>query len=303
MDSTKSFNRREFLRAGLMGSVSLSLAGEISRCTAQNSTADSDMKLGLVTYLWGQDWNLPSLLKNCQATGFSGVELRTQHAHSVEPSLSSNHRIEVKKRFVDSGITCVGYGSNQEYHSSDPKELRRQIEGTFELIKLCHDIGATGVKVKPNDLPDKVAPEKTIAQIGASLNEIGKFAQDYGQEIRVEVHGRLTQLPQNMKAIFDHVSGPNVKICWNCNAEDLVEPGLVYNFNLLKEKFGSTVHVRELNDESYPYEQLFTLLAGMNYCGWILLEARTEPEDRVAAMREQKLIFEQLIHNAQGTKG
>jgi hypothetical protein len=303
MDTKKSFNRREFLHAGLVGGVSLSLAGAISRCSAQNSAAGSGMKLGLVTYQWGRDWNLETLLKNCRTTGYAGIELRTQHAHGVEPSLSPALRLEVKNKFANSGITCIGYGSNQEYHSPDPEELRRQIEGTFDLIKLCHDIGASGVKVKPNDLPDNVAPEKTIAQIGASFNEIGKFAQDYGQEIRVEVHGRLTQLPQNMKAIFDHVSEPNVRICWNCNAEDLTAHGLVYNFNLLKYKFGATVHVREFNDESYPYQQLFNLLTGMNYSGWILIEARTEPSDRVAAMIEQKQLFKLLLHNAQVEKG
>ena len=43
------------------------------------------MQLGLVTYMWGADWDLPTLIKNCQLTGFRGVELRTAHKHGVEP--------------------------------------------------------------------------------------------------------------------------------------------------------------------------------------------------------------------------
>ncbi|MDZ7315623.1 MAG: sugar phosphate isomerase/epimerase [candidate division KSB1 bacterium] len=253
------------------------------------------MRFGLVTYQWGRDWDLPTLLKSCAATGYEGVELRTRHAHGVEPSLTREQRSAVKRLFRESGIVCVGYGSNQEYHSPDPQELRRQIEGTFELIKLCHDIGASGVKVKPNDLPDGVPAEKTIAQIAASLNEIGRFAHDYGQEIRVEVHGRLTQLPQTMKAIFDQVTENNVRICWNCNPEDLVEPGFEYNFNLLRPWFGSTLHVRELDDADYPYRQLFDLLKATDYCGWVLLEARSEPQDRLEAMRLQKQLFMRLM--------
>jgi sugar phosphate isomerase/epimerase len=253
------------------------------------------MKFGLVTYLWGRDWDLPTLIANCEKAGYEGVELRTEHAHKVEANLNKAQRAEVKKQFADSKVKCLGYGANFEYHSPDPKVLRENIEKTKEYIILCHDIGATGIKVKPNDLPAEVSKEKTIAQIGTSLNEIGKFARDYDQLVRVEVHGNLTQEIPNMKAIFDHVTEPNVKICWNCNDQDLLPPGLEGNFNMLKKWFGDTVHVRELNEGNYPYKELFRLFKGIKYNGWILLEARTEPADRVAAMKEQLEIFKTMI--------
>ncbi|MFT4018400.1 MAG: hypothetical protein QM668_15655 [Agriterribacter sp.] len=113
--------------------------------------------------------------------------------------------------------------------------------------------------------------------------------------VRVEVHGRYTQELPNMKAIFDQVTEPNVKICWNCNDEDLLKPGLEANFNSVKKWFGDTVHVRELNIGNYPYRQLMNLFKDINYNGWILLEARTEPADRVAAMKEQLEVFERLV--------
>ena len=40
------------------------------------------------------------------------------------------------------------------------------------------------------------------------------------------------------------------------------------------------------------------LFVGMNYKGWILLEARTTPADRVAAMRDQLDIFNTMLANA-----
>ncbi len=226
------------------------------------------------------------------------MELRTQHAHKVETNLNAAQRAEVKKRFADSSVKCIGYGSNFEYHSPDPAILRKNIDDTKEYIKLCSDIGATGIKVKPNDLPAGVPKEKTIAQIAASLNEIGKFAIDFNQLVRVEVHGNLTQEIPNMKAIFDQVTEKNVKICWNCNDQDLLPPGLEGNFNMLKKWFGDTVHIRELNDGNYPYQQLFNLFKGIKYDGWILLEARTEPADKIAAMKEQLSIFNKMISNA-----
>ena len=256
------------------------------------------MKLGLVTYQWAKDWNLPTLIANCTKTGVLGVELRTEHAHGVETKLNAAQRAEVKKMFADSPVTCLGYGANFEYHSPDSVKLRMNIDQTKEYIKLCKDIGASGIKVKPNDLPEGVAKEKTIAQIAASLNEVGKFALDYGQLVRVEVHGNKTQELPNMKAIFDQVTATNVKMCWNCNDQDLLPPGLEGNFNSVKKWFGDTVHVREFNVGEYPYQQLFDLFTGIKYNGWILLEARTEPVDKIAALKEQLNLFNQLIANS-----
>jgi len=101
-----------------------------------------------------------------------------------------------------------------------------------------------------------------------------------------------------MKAIMDVANHPNVKICWNSNSEDLHGEGLEYNFNLTKEYFGDTVHVREFNVGDYPYQQLMDLFVGMDYSGWILMEARTDPDDKVQALIEQRELFEQMIGKA-----
>jgi sugar phosphate isomerase/epimerase len=299
VNSKNDLTRREFVKKSIFTVASFSTVSSLLRCSKTSDVEPgSGMKMGLVTYLWGKDWDLATLISNCEKTKYLGVELRTQHAHGVEPILSKPERGEVKKRFSDSPVECVGYGSNQEYHSPDPQILRDNIEGTFDLIKLCHDIGASGVKVKPNRLPEDEPQEKTIEQIGISLNEVGKFAADYGQRIRVEVHGRRTSELPIMKAIFDHVTEPNVGVCWNCNEQDLLLPGLEENFNMVKDRFGDTVHIRELNIENYPYQELFNLLVAMDYKGWILLEARTEPEDKILAMNEQIQIFDGMISNA-----
>src|SRR5688572_12544585 len=100
------------------------------------------MQLGLVTYMWGAEWDLPTLVKNCQATGFAGVELRSGHKHGVEPTISKQARQEVADRFADSGVTLVGLGSACEYHSPDAKVLEKNIDETKAFIELAHDVGA-----------------------------------------------------------------------------------------------------------------------------------------------------------------
>lgn len=253
------------------------------------------MRLGLVTYLWGKDWDVPTLIRNCSEASILGVELRTEHAHKVEPSLSAAERSEVKKKFNDSPVAIVGLGTNQQYDFVEPEKVSASIRKTAEFIKLSHDIGGTGVKVKPNAFHPGVPHEKTIEQIGKSLNEVGKIAADYGQKIRLEVHGQETQELPNIKAIMDVADNKSVVVCWNSNDEDLLGKGLAYNFDLVKDRLGDTVHVRELNIGNYPYQELLTLFRKINYSGWILLECRTEPGDKVKAMKEQREVFLRMI--------
>ncbi|MBM4089056.1 MAG: TIM barrel protein [Planctomycetes bacterium] len=284
--------RRRFLAAAAAAATSSALIPSLAASAADGS---STMRLGLVTYLWGDDWDLPTLIKNCQTAGIHGLELRTQHKHAVEPSLSAAERLEVRRRFADSPVTLVGYGSNAEYHSANPAELQRNIELTRAYIKLMHDCGGTGVKVKPNGFVKDVPREKTIHQIGEALNVVGAFGADYGQKIRLEVHGSGTQELPHIKAIMDVATHPNVGVCWNCNNADLAGQGLEHNFHLIKDRLADTVHVRELNAGDYPYSQLIALLAASGFRDWILLECRTRPADRVQALAEQKSAFEKLV--------
>ncbi|MBX3439161.1 MAG: sugar phosphate isomerase/epimerase, partial [Planctomycetaceae bacterium] len=263
--------RREFVQglavAGMTG-LGLHMGGSSARALASSS----GMQFGLVTYQWGKDIDLPTLIDLCEKANIPGLELRTEHAHKVEPALSKTQRDEVRKRFADSPVTLVGYGSNAEYHSPDPAEVKRNIELTKQYVQLMHDCGGSGVKVKPNNLPDDVPPEKTIAQIATALNEVGEYAEGFGQQIRVEAHGRRTSELSVMKAIFDLTDHPNVGICWNCNKVDLEGEGLEHNFHLVRDRLGATVHIHDLTTDIYPYPQLLAMLLDMDYSGWILLE-------------------------------
>jgi len=292
-------SRREFIKDSIYLGAAAVAAGPAGKLLAMRMIRPgSRMRLGLVTYLWAKDWDVPTLIANCEKSKVLGVELRTQHAHGVESSLNAQQRREVKKRFGDSAVTLVGLGTNFAFHHTDAAKLKREIEGAKEYLKLSADVGGSGVKVKPNDLPRGVSREKTIEQIGKSLNEIGRFGAGLGQKIRLEVHGGCSPLPI-IKAIMDVADHPNVGVCWNCNSQDLQGEGLEHNFNLVKGRFSDTVHIRELNIGSYPYQELMNLFVGMDYAGWILLEARTNPKDKVAALAEQREVFKDMVAKAQ----
>ena len=103
--------------------------------------------------------------------------------------------------------------------------------------------------------------------------------------------GRSTTI----KAIMDVAEHRNVYVCWNSNASDLAGEGLEHNFKLVRERFGDTLHVHQLDDPKYPFGELFKLLVKSEYTGWALLEASGDPPDRVAALRGQRELFEGLV--------
>ncbi len=222
------------------------------------------MKLGLTTWNVASTWNLDELLSVCAQAAVEGVELRTTHPHGVEPALSPARRGEIKKRFAESGVKLFGLGSVCEFHSPDPAAVESNIKTCGEFVRLAADLGARGVKVRPNGLPEGVPKEKTLGQIGAALSTCGKVAAENGVEIWVEVHGGGTSLPDNMHAIMRACGHPSVGICWNSNMTDLDPDGTIDRpFELLKP-FIRSCHITDIWS-SYPWARLFALLKKAAY--------------------------------------
>ena len=290
-------SRRTFLGS----TAALGAAGIASLAVQPAKAADADdvaIGFGLVTYMWGADWDLPTLLENCRKTNCPGIELRTTHAHKVEPQLNEQQRADVAKRFGDAGVTCVGIGSDERFDNPDPAVVKKAIERSKEFIRLSHDIGGSGVKVKPDRFWPEVPKERTIEQIGKALNELGEYAAGFGQQIRLEVHGQCQELP-TIKAIMDIATDDNVAVCWNSNPTDLKGDGLEANFNLVRKRWGQTCHIHELESPDYPHQELINLLVKTKWEGWLLMENASKPEDRVAAMAQQRKLFDEMLKKAQ----
>jgi sugar phosphate isomerase/epimerase len=265
-------SRRHFLGTATLGLAGLALPGTANGAAAPASFArPSSIRLGLVTYNLAKDWDIPTLIRNCTQAHFEGVELRTTHAHGVEVTLSKARRLEVRQQFGDSPVALMGLGSAYDYHTPDQAKLRNDIAATKDYILLAHDVGAPGVKVRPNGLPKEVPPEKTLDQIGRSLRELGVFGAEHGVQIRLEVHGAETQLLPNIRRILDIADHPNVGACWNSNPTDLEGEGFDANFDLVKSKI-FTVHMRDLCLDEYPFHRLLRRLNETGYQGFCLAE-------------------------------
>jgi hypothetical protein len=299
----KDLSRRDFLGRGVSFAAGAAAAVAATSCDSLQSKETKKpaarTRFGFTTYQWGSDWDVPTLIANCSKAGAFGVELRTSlfYAHGVELALNAQQRREVKKRFGDSPVELVGIASSERYDSPKATELDSAIEKTKAYLKLSRDVGGSGVRVFPNSFHNGVPRQETIEQIAKALNAVGAFAAGYGQQIRLETHGSAGELP-TIRAIMEQVDQPSVRVKLNSDVRDTGGEGFEYNFSLVKDLLGETLHLHNLKDAQFPYQLQMDVLVKAGWSGWQLMEAGDKVPDRVQALIEQRRIWDRMLANA-----
>ena len=284
-------SRRKFIQSAALGVAAFSTG--IHGASASNELPYANknlppLKLGLMTYTLGKDWDIETIIKNCSETGWVHAELRTTHKHGVEVSLGKQKRQEVKKRFQDSPLEAISLASAFQYHFTDPVELKKNIEGTKEYLQLAADVGAIGIRVFPNAFPEGADREKTMEQIGKALAEVGQYGHNLGVDVRVCVHGNGTDHVSVIKKIIDYANNPYVYVNWNCSPNDTEGGGLEKNFNMVKDRIKG-VHLHELFTD-YPYREFFGLLRKSGYNGYCNAEI-DESSEPIRLMHYYRTLF------------
>ena len=239
--------------------------------------------LGTITYNIARDWDLDTILKRLEALKYPGVELRTGHKHGVEIGLSAEQRREVRKKFDDSPVDLAGLGSAFEYHSADPAEVRRNIDGTKAYVRLAHDIGSPGVKVRPNGVPRGESARLGVPtdRQGTSRGGQGRAGlrdRDPGGGPRGESQATCRTWRRSSSTPTIPTSTP-AGIPIQARSTRMVRSPRISK--LLAGKIRE-VHLRDLTDDTYPWVELFGLLKGINYNGYTLAEiGESADPDRV----------------------
>src|SRR5665811_680845 len=91
-------SRRKFIKSAALGVAAMSAgvhaaSGNISKSLEKKKIPP--LKVGLMTYTLGKEWDIETIIKNCSETGWVHAELRTTHKHGVEVSLSKQERAKV----------------------------------------------------------------------------------------------------------------------------------------------------------------------------------------------------------------
>jgi sugar phosphate isomerase/epimerase len=273
-------NRRDFFLSTAAATAALS--GPASAAP----TAGPGFHLGCITYNTLKDFDVETIIRVLEGAGFEGVELRTGHKHGVEPSISQEERLKVRRRFEQSKIRLVSYGTTCRFQSPVAAERKQQVDIGRQFVDLAHDTGALGIKIQPMGFADGVSKETTIQYFGAALHELGDYGATKGVEIWMEVHGKGTSDPPVAAAIIRAAAHRNVGVCWNSNPQDLTNGSVKESFELLKPWIKS-VHIHELSSDAYPYRELFSLLREMKFNRFTFAEVAEskEPERYLSGYR------------------
>ena len=260
-------------------------------------------RLGMVTYQMGKDMTCDQLIDLCRKAGLAGVELRTTHAHGVEDSLSAAQRAEIRSRFNDAGVAIAGLGTAFEFHSRNDQKVRDNIVGAKAYAKLAAEVGAPGIKVRPNGVERGDDPQKAFERIGWALGEVARYASDLGVEVWLEVHGNeQTRNTSNIATIIRHADHPNAKVCWNSNQGETDASGSIRAaFDAVRDFIGE-VHINEIGRPIYPWRELFDLLREIRFSGFCLAEIDYNPEPE-RFMRYFRTLFDCLTDRYADPKG
>ena len=293
--------RRDFLQSGAALALGTALMPKFFPLALADE-AKKLPKLGLTTYMIGSKWTIPQLIENLTKLQIYGLELRTdmQFAHGMELDSTRAQRAEVRKRMEDSPVKLVSVACGERYDSPNPEVLKKSIERTKELLQLCADLGALGLRVFPNDFQKDVPQEQTLDQIAASMKTLAPTAESLNIEIQLEAHGNVGHLPY-LATIAKKVEHPRVRIMLNSDIRDIQGDGLLANLQKVGPYLAKVAHLHDLTAKSHSdakfYETQTAFLKGLNWDGWCLLEINDMPDDaaRMAEILRQRKRWEELL--------
>ena len=266
-------NRRGFV----VSTVAAAAGAPLAQRAVAGPNGARGFHFGCITYNTLKDFDVETIIRVLEGAGFEGVELRTGHKHGVEPTISQEERLRVRRLFERSKIRLVSYGTTCRFQSPDAAERKQQVDIAKQFVDLAHDTGAIGIKIQPMGFPDGVSKETTIQNFGGSLHELGDYGATKGVEIWMEIHGRGTSDPPVAAAILRSAGHKNVGACWNSNDTDVTNGSVKASFELLPPWIKS-VHINELADDRYPWRELFTLLREARYDRYTFAEVAQSKE-------------------------
>jgi sugar phosphate isomerase/epimerase len=231
------------------------------------------MKLSLLTFQLGKDFELDELLALCAKYGYKGVECRAQldHKHGLELETTAEQRATIKAKFDDSPVDLAGISTSCRFESLDAAERQEHVDTTKKFIDLAADVGAPRVRVFGNAFPEGSNKDQVVENVGNCLREIGQYAEDSGVDCNLEMHGDFYRWQYTLRAveIADH---ERIGIVYNCDSRE-TKWSPISEFLTPVAPYLRHIHLHNIEDSKYPYGELFRILKNMGYHEFVSLEA------------------------------
>ncbi len=251
------------------------------------------MKLCLLTYNLARQWSLPKLIEVARAYGFAGLEFRAEagHEHGVELERTTAERRAIRDQIEDAYLETACLGTGSRFDSPDPAQRQAVVERTKRYVELAADVGCRRVRVFGNDVPVGVRRDVCVAYVAECLRALGEFAEPFGVDILLELHGQFNYWGLARPAV-ELAAHPRIGLVYNCDERDLVAGSVAATYSQVRSLIRH-VHLHDLAD-GYPYPELFALLKADGYAGYL----SSEIELREAPTREEYLALYTALFRA-----
>lgn len=243
------------------------------------------MKLSLLTYLLGKDFDLEQLLRMCAQCGYEGIECRAQlgHKHGVELATTHDQRADIRAAFEASPVDLAGISTSCRFEFLEREKRGEQVELAKQFIDLAADVGAPQIRVFGNAFPKESDKDEVIENVGLCLQEIAEHAEKKGVNCNLEMHGDFYYWEYALRAV-EIANHPRIGIVYNCDPRE-TRWGPISTFLQPVAPYLRHIHLHNLEDPRYPYAELFRILRNMGYAGYMSIEAgASEDAERVIAI-------------------
>jgi D-psicose/D-tagatose/L-ribulose 3-epimerase len=238
-----------------------------------------------------KDWDFAEECRTIRRIGYTGIEIAPFTLAEDPATVTSDERRQYRSMIEGEGLTFVGLHwlmvSPKGLHVTTPdKALReRSWQHIRTLIDLCADLGPNGVMVfgspQQRSATGGLSPEDATKNYVEGLRNVAPQAEQRGVKILIEPLSPaqtdvVTTLDEAARYV-DEIGSPAIQTMFDThNAVDEREPHAV----LVERHFSKIqhVHVNEMDGKhcgtgDYDFKPVLATLKGLNYRGWVSLEA------------------------------
>ncbi|MBL7697430.1 MAG: sugar phosphate isomerase/epimerase [Chitinophagaceae bacterium] len=164
------------------------------------------------------DWPLDKILEVAVANNYSAVEIRgilREMDLSKSPAFNSDANIKAtKQKFKDKNLEIVGLGSSAAMHHAGEAERSKAMDEAKRFIEVAGKVGASYVRVFPNNFPKEVSKEKSMELMTSGLNDLAKFSKGASVKVVMETHGDLIRA-DDIAAVMNNVDDRQIGLVWD----------------------------------------------------------------------------------------